>query len=262
MSKRLVVKRLLQYGEQLHDGGGSYTNNKLANRFIQNNPNAWLFGVIFDQGVPYEKAWEAPYLLKRRLGHFNIKRIAQMPIGAVRKAVKGRKPGTALHRFVNRISVSLKKAAGKLVKQYQHDAKNIWKDCRTAGEVIERLDEFHGIGQKKAHMAARIVHEEYKQFSHWGEINVAVDVHVIRVWRRAGLTRDFSVSGIMSAAKVLNPKYPGELDYPTWQIGMGWCHSRRPNCLGTRGKAEGPCPLLKVCPRIGVRANPSLKLTV
>jgi len=32
------------------------------------NPNAWLFGVIFDQGIPYEKAWAAPYILKRRFG--------------------------------------------------------------------------------------------------------------------------------------------------------------------------------------------------
>jgi hypothetical protein len=67
----------------------------------------------------------------------------------------------------------------KLVEDYDGDASKIWRDCRTAGEVIERLNEFTGISQKKAHMAARILHEEVKSFSRWSEINVAVDVHLL-----------------------------------------------------------------------------------
>lgn len=154
---------------------------------------------------------------------------------------------------MKKVPLWLKKAAAKLIRDYGGDASHIWRDCRTAGEVIERLDEFSGISQKKAHMAARILHEEEVNFSRWGEINLAVDVHIRRVWKRAGLARDLSVAGIMRAATELKPDYPGELDYPTWIIGMEWCHSRGADCYGEQHEDGDSCPLLRLCPRNGVR---------
>ena len=253
MSKQRILKRLVQYGRELDYAAGPYTTNRAADRFVCSDSNAWLFGVIFDQGIPYERAWEAPYILKRRLGHLNMRRIAKMQLSQLRKAVRGSAPGEALHRYVNNVPLWLKRAAAKLVRDYDGDASNIWGDCRTAGEVIERLDEFPGISQKKAHMATRILHEEKVSFSRWSEINVAVDVHIKRVWKRAGLARDLSVAGIMRAAKELKPDYPGELDYPTWIIGMEWCHSRGADCHGEQQEGGDCCPLLRVCPKNGVR---------
>ncbi len=252
MSKQRIVERLVQYGKELYKDSGSYTDNRAADTFVRTNPNAWLFGVIFDQGIPYERAWAAPYALQGRLGHFNMLRIAEMPVDDLRRAVKGSAPGEALHRYVRKIPLWLKKTAAKLVKEYNSDASNIWRECRTAGEVIERLAEFPGVGQKKAHMAARILHEEEGGFSRWSEINVAVDVHIKRVWKRVGLARDLSVAGIMRAATELKPDYPGELDYPTWIIGMGWCHASGADCRGKQREDRTPCPMLQVCPKIGV----------
>jgi hypothetical protein len=77
MSRQRIAKRLVQYGKDLYDLPGSYTSNRAADRFVRSNSNAWLFGVIFDQGIPYERAWEAPYILKQRLGHLNMKRLAK-----------------------------------------------------------------------------------------------------------------------------------------------------------------------------------------
>jgi endonuclease III len=102
-------------------------------------------------------------------------------------------------------------------------------------------------------MAARILHEEVKSFSRWSEINVAVDVHIKRVWKRAGIARDLTVAGIMRAAVELKPDYPGELDYPTWIIGMEWCHQRGADCQGEKRDDGDPCPLLRDCPKIGTR---------
>ncbi|MCQ8205435.1 hypothetical protein NP569_24410, partial [Vibrio parahaemolyticus] len=87
-------------------------------------------------------------------------------------------------------------------------------------------DDFPGIGSKKAHMAARELHEHECEFYRWDQINMAVDVHVRRVWKRAGLVRDTSTDTITAAATRLRPQYPGELDWPTWLIGMTWCHAR------------------------------------
>lgn len=255
MSRERVVKRLLQYNKTLNKDKESFTDKIEADRFIRRNPNALLFGVIFDQGIPYERAWAAPYVLKQRLGHFSIRRIARMPIAELRLAIKGRSRGEALHRYVGKLPLWLKKTAAKLMKDYEGDASNIWKNCRTAGEVIERLDEFPGISQKKAHMAARILHEEeYSNLSRWSEINVAVDVHIKRVWKRTGLARDLSVTGITRAASELRPNYPGELDYPTWIIGMEWCYPRHADCRGERPDDRDRCPLFHVCAKIGVRS--------
>jgi endonuclease III len=120
----------------------------------------------------------------------------------------------------------------------------------TAGEVIERLEQFPGIGQKKAHMTARLLQDEEEvRFSRWDEINVAVDVHVKRVFRRAGLVRSLILREILAAAVRLHPRYPGQLDYPAWRIGMTWCHARRADCTGRKHERSRPCPLLTVCPK-------------
>jgi endonuclease III len=146
-------------------------------------------------------------------------------------------------------------AAQHLSEEYSANARNIWDQAITAGEVVERLFLVPGISFKKAHMATRILHESdhafCRRFKRWDQINVAVDSLVRRVWLRSGLTRDGSTRGIMAAASVLHPRYPGELDYPSWLIGREWCHRIRPACQGRDGSA--PCPLSKLCPRIGVR---------
>jgi uncharacterized HhH-GPD family protein len=249
MSERQVVERLLRFGRSAQ-AGGSYTDDRPAERFIRTNWNAWLMGVIFDQGIPYQQAWAAPHLLKQRLGHFNIRRIAVTPVTELRRVVR---ESPALHRYVLKLPRWIKGVATKLVKEYNGDARNIWSGCLTAGEVIERLDDFPGIGQKKAHMAARILHEEECTFYRWDQINVAVDVHVRRVWKRTGLVSQTSTETIMAAATRLWPKYPGELDFPTWWIGTTWCHERGADCEGERHDEGQRCPLLRVCPKIGVR---------
>lgn len=89
MSKHHIIERLVQYGKELYKDEGSYTNNKDADRFVRKNSNAWLFGVIFDQGIPYERAWAAPFKMKQRLGHFSIKRIARRKLPNYGKQSRG-----------------------------------------------------------------------------------------------------------------------------------------------------------------------------
>jgi uncharacterized HhH-GPD family protein len=249
--ERAVTEALLSYGRRLDaEDPPTYTDHAAAERFIRRNANAYLFGVIFDQGIDYKRAWAAPYHLRRRLGHFSMRRLAKTPVGTLRRAVRGAGGDAALARFVNKMPHWLKGAAGLLVRRYGGDATNIWRDCLTAGEVIERLERFPGIGQKKAHMTARLLQdEEWVDFSRWREINVAVDVHVRRVFRRAGLVRSVIPREILAAAVRLHPRYPGQLDYPAWTIGMTWCHARRADCTGRAHERGRPCPLRRVCPK-------------
>ena len=68
-----------------------------ANAFLLENPFAFLLAVLFDQGIPAERAWRAPYDLLQRLGHLDPERIVAEP-GAVAAAVA---QAPALHRYVN-----------------------------------------------------------------------------------------------------------------------------------------------------------------
>lgn len=246
----MVVAALLAYGRR-RSGGSSYTRNRAADRFARTNDNAFLFGVIFDQGIRYEKAWEAPYLLKGRLGHFSMKRLAETSVPEIRRALRGAVEGEALQRFTTRVARWLRASARKLVQDYRSDAGNIWRDCWTAGEVIERLEAFPGIGQKKAHMTARILHEGRARYelARWQAINVAVDVHVKRLFKRTGLVRKATVSEILAAASRVYPRYPGALDWPAWSIGREWCGPKGADCDGKWHPDGRHCPLRRVCPK-------------
>jgi len=247
--RKRIARGLLRFGEKLRYRAPAEPT--AASRFVDSDWNAWLFGVIFDQGVLAENAWEAPYLLRRRLGHFSMRRMAEMSVTELRDAVKHTRSQKALHRFTKSMPRWLKSAACWLVSEYRGRAEAIWADCRTAAEVIARLDEFDGIGSKKAHMAAAILRDSGELAGRDFEaINVAVDVHVCRVWKRLGLVKSSNVREIHAVASELHPKYPGALDSPTWTVGRDWCHAHEPDCSGDGvGK---PCPLQKQC-RIGSR---------
>ena len=49
-----------------------------AKKLYLSDPNAILFGSIFNYQIPWEKAWEAPLELKKRLGHLDPFELAEM----------------------------------------------------------------------------------------------------------------------------------------------------------------------------------------
>ena len=57
----------------------------------------WPPAVLFDQGVPAERAWLAPMLLRQRLGHLDLARIA-VEESAVRDAIQAE---PKLHRLAS-----------------------------------------------------------------------------------------------------------------------------------------------------------------
>ena len=86
--EKWVARALLRYGDSLR--GGSYTNIKGADNLVRTNPTALVLGVLFDQGIPYEKAWEAPYRLRQRLGHLDVRRLARTPVRSVSTILRHR----------------------------------------------------------------------------------------------------------------------------------------------------------------------------
>lgn len=252
-----VAAELVRYGAELAEQGAAqvgdaFTDVPEADALIKASPEAFLLAVLFTQGVPAERAWAGPYLLRERLGHLDLRRLASER-AAVDEAVC-RTP--ALHRFKHTMAGWISDAAERLLECWGADASAIWSDTPSALVLTERLSRFRGIGRKKAAMSVEILSR------HFGVViegldrgTVAYDVQVRRVFLRAGLVDRDTPELIAAAAARAYPTAPGSLDLPTWLVGRQWCHPRRPLC--------GECRLGSVCPRFversveGVGARPS-----
>ena len=185
-----------------------------------------------------ERAWTAPYLLRQRMGHLDPARSAGDPEG-VRRAIQMQ---PKLHRYIKKMPRWLVGAARRVEQDYHGDASAIWSDRPSAVELQRRLSEFHGIGQKKAAMAVEILNRDLGvPVDGMAGSDVAVDVHVRRVFLRSRIADRDDRDHMITAARQLHPSRPGALDFPAWDIGRNWCHAGAPDC--------GHCPLTHVCPK-------------
>lgn len=134
-------------------------------------------------------------------------------------------------------------AATLVLEKYEGDAGRIWTGGRTAVDIRRDLESFPGIGQKKAAMAVEILARDLGvEISQLDGSDVAYDVHLRRVFLRAGLVDRDNLSDMVAAARALYPQRPGALDMPAWDVGRRWCDPGIPDCAG--------CPVSTACPRL------------
>jgi uncharacterized HhH-GPD family protein len=239
-----VIHELVAYGRELEaegaaQAGGAFTTLDAANELLETSANAFLLGVLFTQGIPAERAWAGPYLLRERLRTLDLVFLAEKP-EAVREAVQ---LPPMLHRFKETLPRWISAAARRLLEEYGGDAARIWPAGDSVLDVTERLSAFCGIGRKKAVMAAEILTRHFGVALSGRECGqVAYDVQVRRVFLRAGLADIDTREAIEAAALAACPEAPGTLDLPAWLIGRETCRPRAPLC------AE--CRLGAVCPRL------------
>ena len=231
-----IVEQLKEYGRTHFEADRERLPQHVGD-LVSTYPFAFLIGAAFDRGIPWKKAWEIPYHIAQRdmLDPYKIAKAADSELDALLKDLPV-KP-----RYTNDWTRTLRGAA-KLAIEFGGDANGIWKDTspRTA---VSRLRRIHGVGPGIAAMAVRLLHDDYGFFQgQEHEIDVKADVHVKRVFKRTGLTPTESESNAINVARRLSPAFPGELDWPAWNIGEHWCHSYGPAC--------STCPLTQVCPKL------------
>lgn len=240
---RAVADLLVAYGRELElEGaaqvGGSFTGRPEADEFLISDPNAFLIGILFTQGIPAERAWAGPWELRERLGYWDMVRLSREQ-DSVTDAFQ-RPP--MLHRFKNTMPGWVSEAALRLVSEWDGDASNIWAEGTHVLEVTRRLSEFTGIGRKKAVMAVQILTRHFGVRLTGAECgSVAYDVHVRRVFLRTGLAEEDSPDAMDAAAARACPSSPGTLDLPAWLIGRQRCRPTAPLCE--------TCLLSDVCAR-------------
>lgn len=249
LDRQAIVDAFLYFGarekaELNKTGEPFFTPNELANRFLIQNPFAFLLAVIFDQGIVAERAWAAPYELRHRLGHLDPYRLGDEE-SAIAKAIA---TPPMLKRFVNTIPSWIASAARRVVRDFGGDAGRIWGDNPTAEELERRLLAFDGIGQKKAAMAVEMLERDlHVPIRALHGTDIAYDVHVRRVFLRTGLADRDDRDHMVEQGRRLNPARPGAIDFPMWLVGRRWCRPGVPLCPD--------CPLFGVCPRLVERAG-------
>ena len=213
-----------------------------ANRFLTENPFAFLLAVIADYRVPAERAWLLPFRLRQKLRHLNPRILGSMVPKELGNILREIPSG---HRFPNMVAKFFVAASQKVVSEYDSDAAGVWKS-RTARDGYLHLGAFSGIGQKKASMAVNILCRHLgwlnPQPAELRTIDVSYDVHVRRVFLRLGLAESDTMPAILQAARELSPDYPGKLDLGAWYVGRTWCRPSRPDCEA--------CRMSDVCPKL------------
>lgn len=240
-----IRDRLVQLGQRELDTPKSiyaFTSNADANALVndlEHYPHAFLIACIADRQIPAERAWLLPALLRERLGSFEFSKLRTCSEKRLQRILAAR---PQLHRFPNDIGSSICAALAIIGHTYNGNTANIWAGKPSSAEAVYRFLQFPGIGIKIATMTVNILTRHLKvPFDDYYSIDISPDAHVRRVFGRLGLTRaDAPNDELIYRARALSPRFPGLLDYPTWDIGKKWCKNSNPIC--------GQCVMHDICP--------------
>ncbi len=123
------------------------TGNPDSDALLNSNGTALLIGMLLDQQVPMEWAFNGAFTLKQRLGHLDPRRIAEMDPDAFLQVCLD-KP--AIHRFPKAMAQRIQGMCAIIAGDYRNKGENIWKDVTDAQVLFERLRRLPGYGEEKA----------------------------------------------------------------------------------------------------------------
>lgn len=123
------------------------TGNSDSDKLLNSNGTALLIGMLLDQQVPMEWAFNGAYTLKQRLGHLNPQKISEMEPDEF-LAMCLEKP--AIHRFPKAMAQRIQGMCAIIGEKYKNKGENIWNDVTTGEELFTRLRELPGFGEEKA----------------------------------------------------------------------------------------------------------------
>ena len=220
-----------------HSGSDRKRLPKDGRNLVHTNPFAFLVGAVFNRGMRWEKAWEIPCCIDQK-GLLDASKLAAMSEPELKRFLKRLR---VKPRYWKKGAKTLKEAATLVVNEFAGDAAAIWRNT-SLEKVEKRLKRINGVGPGIASMFTRILHDDCGMFrGQEQQIDVKPDMHLMRVFKRTGLTHSKLEKEARNAARTLNPAFPGELDWPAFYIGGKWCHEKKePNC--------GECPLEAACP--------------
>lgn len=137
----------LEWVAPLSEGlGVTLTDDPEADRFLAENPNALLLGVLFDSQYLTRKAFAVPLRLRERLGHLDMTMLA-CEDRQVLNDTFSQKP--ALHRFPYKFAGMTQELARVVTSRYGGDSARIWTEAAGAEDLGQRLIDLPAFGEEK-----------------------------------------------------------------------------------------------------------------
>lgn len=122
---------------------GDAANDELLNT----DGTALMVGMLLDQQVPMEVAFNGPAKLRARLGSFDAATIAAMDLDEF-VAICCQPP--AIHRFGGVMGRRVHALCERLVDEFDGRAENVWAGARSAEALYATLRTFDGFGDEKS----------------------------------------------------------------------------------------------------------------
>jgi uncharacterized HhH-GPD family protein len=123
------------------------TGDEAADTLLNSDGTALLIGMLLDQQVPMEWAFNGPARLHERLGHLDASAIADVDIDEF-VAVCSEKP--AIHRFPASMGRRIHELCEVLDEHYAGRGENVWRDVTTGAALYERVRALPGYGDEKS----------------------------------------------------------------------------------------------------------------
>ena len=134
---------------------GDFTGDDEADDMLRSDPNAVIVGLLLDQRVLAESAFSGPLRLRQRLGHFDMRRIADMDADEFQEAFA---VYPAVHRFTYTMAERVQRVARIISESYAGDASAMWADGKTRDEVESAVQQLPGFGPLKAKKISYLLH--------------------------------------------------------------------------------------------------------
>lgn len=249
-TKRKIVNGLLEYAKRLPDWA-RWTKTK--RKLTLPAANKLLLGLMWDRSMNADLAWDNARQVLTLIdapndGSTFWESVDKLETRRLRNFLHYGNGGKSFHIYWNQYTKQLKDAARFMLETYDGDPRIIWNGQKDVDTVRTRLEEIPGIGKALANFGVLTLARTYGLIGGRkakAQLDVKTDVHIMRVFRRAGLApRNANAKAVIQAARELSPRYPAALDGPAWHIGRNWCRHSRPIC--------SDCTLKDHCPRIGI----------
>ncbi len=120
-----------------------------ADALLSRSPLAALVGMLLDQQIPMEWAFNGPWTIAQRLGDDDLDahRIAAQDPETFAELLAA-KP--AVHRYPASMAGRVQKLCQYLVEHYDGDVTALWRDADSGKELLKRLNDLPGFGKQKA----------------------------------------------------------------------------------------------------------------
>jgi uncharacterized HhH-GPD family protein len=135
-----------------------FTGDPEADGLLASDPLALLIGFTLDQQVTVQKAFSGPLELRRRIGHLDAGRIAEMDPEEL-AGIFRRPP--ALHRFPGSMAGRVQAVCAVIANDYGGDASRVWSEAKDGRDLERRLLGLPGVGAMKAKSLIAILGKQF-----------------------------------------------------------------------------------------------------